>query len=160
MSLSDKWRRNNIAFLSSRVFDYEIVKLMLNSYYGYKFHLKINSQREQGVGYRRIAAKYPDKNWNLNNVTNICKRVDNTGSSVVRKHGSGRPKTARTVENIEKVHELICSQENQPGTTRSTQKIAAEQNIHHSSVQRIAKHHLVLTAFRRVPAQVILDKIK
>jgi len=47
------------------------------------------------------------------------------------------------VENIEKVGELICSQEGQPGTSRSTPKIAAKLNINRSSVQRIAKHDFI-----------------
>jgi len=63
------------------------------------------------------------------------------------------------VENIEKVVKLICSQEVQPGTSRSTRKIAAELYIHCSFAQRIAKHDLRLTAFRRAPAQVISDTI-
>jgi len=53
--------------------------------------------------------------------------------------------------------ELNCSQEGQAGTNKSTWKIAAEQKIHRSSVQQIAKHHLRLTAFCRVPTQIISD---
>jgi len=49
------------------------------------------------------------------------------------------------VENIEKVNELICLQESQPGTSRSTLKIAAELHIHRSFVQQIAKHDVRLT---------------
>ena len=49
--------------------------------------------------------------------------------------------------------------EGQTGTNRSTRKIAAELNIHRSSVQQIAKHDLHLTAFCRVPAQINSDAI-
>ena len=49
------------------------------------------------------------------------------------------------VKKIDKVGELICLQEDQPGTNRSTRKIATELNIHHFSLQQIAKHDLCLT---------------
>jgi len=48
------------------------------------------------------------------------------------------------VENIEKVGELISSQEDQPVTSSSTRKIAAKLNIHHFSIQQIAEHDLRL----------------
>ena len=56
------------------------------------------------------------------------------------------------IKNIEKVGEVISSQEDQPGTSRSTRKIAAKLNIHRSSVQQIAKHYLRLTAFLPCPS--------
>jgi len=62
----------------------------------------------------------------MNMVQAICTRVDETGSVDVRKPGSGQPKTVRTSENIKNVGEMICSQENQPGTSKSTRKIAEE----------------------------------
>lgn len=73
----------------------------------------------------------------------------------MRKGGSGRPKTARTADRIVAVSELICSQEDQPGSSKSTRQIAAECDISHMSVYRIAKQDLSLTAFKRIPAQVL-----
>ena len=87
----------------------------------------------------------------------ICKRIDQTGSAVQRKPVSGRAATARTADTIEKVDELICSQDGESGTHRSTREIAAELNISQSSVCRIAKRDLRLKSFRRVPTQVIND---
>ena len=84
--------------------------------------MRIQTLREQRLGYRAIVKKYPEKKWNLDTVKAICKRVDVTGSAVARKPGSGRPKSVRSAENIEKVGELICSQENQPGTGKKYQK--------------------------------------
>jgi len=63
-------------------------------------------------------------------------------------------------EMIEQVGELICSQENQPGTSKSTRKIAEQLNIHRSSVQRTVKRDLQLSAFRRIPAQIISESVK
>ena len=122
--------------------------------------MRIQTLREQRLGYRAIVAKYPEKKWCLSTVKAICKRIDTTGSAVLRKPGQGRPKSMRTEENIEKVGELICSQDNQPGTGKSTRKISEELNIPRSSVRRIVKLDLHLSAFRRVPAQVISESVK
>jgi AraC-like DNA-binding protein len=122
--------------------------------------MHIQTLREQGHGYKVIIAKYPDKNWKLDSVKAICHRVDLRGSATARKPGSGRPKDVRTEQNIEKVSDLICSQEDEPGTSKSTRQIAKELNISRTSIRRIAKCDLGLTAFRRVPAQVISDNVK
>ena len=68
---------------------------------------------------------------------------------------SGRPRSARTADNIESVVHLLCSQEDQPGTSKSTRRLASDLIISERSVRRIAKHDLSLSAFRGVPAQVI-----
>jgi len=98
----------------------------------------------------------------LDTVKKICQRIDRNGSAVHRQSGSGLPATVRTVENIEKVHELICSQEDETGTHRSTREITHELNISATSVRRIAKTDLRLKSFRRVPtpAQIINDSTR
>jgi len=68
---------------------------------------------KQGYGVKAIVAAYPLKNWKLSTVKKICQRVDATGSATERKADSGRPKSARSVTNIECVEELFCSQEGQ-----------------------------------------------
>src|ERR1043165_2214720 len=73
--------------------------------------MRIQTLREQGLGARAIRNTYPEKRWVLSTISKICKGVDSCGSAVERKVGSGRPKTARIAENIEKVKELLCSQE-------------------------------------------------
>src|ERR1700759_513988 len=79
------------------------------------------------------------------------------GSAIERKISSGRPKSARSNENINKVQELICSQEGQPGTSSSTRQVATEIGISATSVRRIAKMDLSLSSFKRMPVQVIND---
>ena len=69
--------------------------------------MRIQTLREQGLGYRVISTKYPEKNWKLDTVKLICKRVDETGSSLTRKPGGGRPRSVRMPEMIEQVGELI-----------------------------------------------------
>ena len=71
--------------------------------------MRIQTLRELGFGYRKIIAKFPYKNWKICTVQSICRRVDERGSAVKRKSGSGRPRTVRTEENVEQVAELICS---------------------------------------------------
>ena len=56
-----------------------------------------------------------------------------------RKDGSGRPKTARTEENIEEVNNLILSQEDAPGTHLTPKEISMQIGVSKSSVRRIAK---------------------
>ena len=85
----------------------------------------------------------------------ICQRVDATGSATECKTGSGRPQSALSVTNIERVEELICSQDRQSGQHLSTHEIAAELDISDRSVRRIAKKDLHLNAFCQVPAQVL-----
>lgn len=122
--------------------------------------MRIQTLRELGFGYRTIVAKYPEKGWNLYSVKDICKRFDERGSATSRKPGSGRRKMARTEENIQHVSDLICSQENRPGTSKSLRQIAKDLKISHHSVHRIAKKDLNLSSFRRVPAQFLSDATK
>ena len=122
--------------------------------------MRIQTLREQGMGSKSIKAAYPLKDWKLVTLQKICRRIDQRGSAVERKVGSGRPKSARTTENIAKVEDLICSQENEPGTSKSTRLVASEVGISEESVRRITKQDLSLSSFKRVPAQVISDATK
>src|SRR4051812_38258903 len=115
--------------------------------------MRIQTLREQGLGARKIKSRYPDKKWSLAQIHRICKRVDETGSSLQRKPGSGRPKTARTAANITAVETLICSQEDQPGTSRSTRQISMQIGVSRMSVARMAKEDLRMKSFKRVPAR-------
>jgi len=98
--------------------------------------MRMQTLREQGYGAKAIVATYPLKTWKLSTVKKSCQRVDATGSATERKAGSSRPKSARSVTNIERVEELICSQEGQSGQHLSTREIAAELDISDRSVRR------------------------
>lgn len=98
--------------------------------------MRMQTLREQGCGAK--AYPYPYKQWKLSTVQKICRRIDTTGSAAERKAGSGRPKSVRTAPNIDRVEELICSQEDAE-THHSTRQIAAELNISERSVRRIAR---------------------
>src|ERR1043165_2559994 len=122
--------------------------------------MRIQTLREQGLGARAIRNTYPEKRWVLSTISKICKRVDSCGSAVERKVGSGRPKTARIAENIEKVKELLCSQEDQPCTGQSTRQVARQLQISQGSVRNIAKNDLKMNSFKRVGVQMLSEANK
>ena len=68
---------------------------------------RIETFRKLGFGYRTVVAKFPENGWKFCSVTAICKRVDERGSATERKQGSGRPKIARTEENVRYLELLI-----------------------------------------------------
>src|SRR6218665_1083947 len=94
--------------------------------------MRMRTLREQGCEAKAIIRAYPYKEWKLS-----------TGYAAERKAGSGRPKSVRTAPNIDRVEELICSQEGATETHRSTHQIAAELNISERSVRRIAREDLL-----------------
>ena len=67
---------------------------------------------------RRFLKEFPNKGWTLGGLNVLIRKIDGTGS-IERRPGSGRKRSARTDETIEKVEELIVSQEDQPQTHRS-----------------------------------------
>ena len=77
--------------------------------------------------------------------------------TVERKKGSGRPKTARTAQNVSTVEELAMSQEKQPNTHRSVREISRETGIRQSSVFRIVHNDLGLKCLNRRRAQELIE---
>jgi len=74
----------------------------------YEDKARIQTLRKLGFGYRTIiVAKFLEKGWKLCSVKAICKQVDEHGSATKWKPGSGRPKTARTEENVRYLKLLI-----------------------------------------------------
>ena len=56
-----------------------------------------------------------------------------------RRSGSGRPRTAMTEENEAMIEDLICSQEEKPGSHMSPREIEKHTGISRSSVRRMVK---------------------
>ena len=71
-------------------------------------------------------------------VHNLIKKIKETGSTERRK-GSGKPFTATIEENASIFEELVCSQEDEPGTHNSSRQIAPQISISKSSVHRFVK---------------------
>jgi len=61
----------------------------------------------------RMIIEFPNKMWKRRAVDYLIKKIDIDGTTA-RKPDSGRPKSARTTENVEIVSELICGQEDTP----------------------------------------------
>ena len=101
-----------------------------------------------GHGAKKIVKDHPEFDWNVWGVKTLLQKIDETGS-IERKEGSGRPKTARTDENIEAVHELVLSQEGKPGTHKTPAEIALELGIHDISVRRIVDNDLELRPLKK-----------
>ena len=44
--------------------------------------MRMQTLREQGLGAKAIVKAYPEKQWKLDTVERICRRIDVTGSAV------------------------------------------------------------------------------
>lgn len=117
--------------------------------------IRIEALRKQGLSAKRITEVYVAKGWSLASVKRVCQQVDATGTFAERKAGSGRPRSARNVERIEAVSNLICSQEDQPGTHLSIRATAAAIGISAASVQRAVVKDLGLRSYKRISVQVL-----
>jgi len=115
-----------------------------------------NLYLSKGWGARKLLNEFPDKGWKLGSIDYLMKKIRKTGTAN-RQPGSGRPRSARTDENIETVDDFfdfdILSQEDKPKTHRSTRQILRETGIHRSSVHRIIHCDLQLKCLKRRRAQ-------
>ena len=74
-------------------------------------------REQKGYSAKRFLKEFPQKDWSKSGLEYLIRKIDAT-SSVQRLPGSGRPRTMRTVENIEHVEALVLSQEDMPQTIR------------------------------------------
>ena len=56
--------------------------------------MRIQTLREQGLGAKAMKMAYPQKNWNLSTLNEICRRIDKTQDGV----GSGEKGWQRTTK--------------------------------------------------------------
>ena len=102
---------------------------------------------EKGYGRTKLLEEFPNRGWTLGCLGKLLKKFNETGS-VQRKAGSGRPRTVRTEENIDKVSTAILSQDHKPGTHETPNQIAKYTGISRASVMRIVKEDLQLQPFK------------
>ena len=69
-----------------------------------------NLRKEKTWGSMKLLNEFPSKRWSRSGPDSLLRRIDAKGSAE-RKVGSGRPRSARTSDNISKVEDLICSQD-------------------------------------------------
>ena len=89
----------------------------------------------------------------------MLKKIDETGN-VKRREGSGRPKSSRTVNNINAVKELISSQEDKPGAHATPNEVSKIMNIPRTSVRRIIAEDLKLQPFKKIKGQRVDTRTK
>ena len=87
------------------------------------------------------------------------KKYDTEGTTE-RKRGSGRPKSARNRQNIQRVSKLICSPDDNPHNHKSPREIEKETGIYRSTVRRIVKQDLQLKTYRRIAGQMLNENCK
>ena len=63
-----------------------------------------NLYQVKGYGAKRLIKEFPQKEWKLRGLNYLLKRLRETGTTD-RLPGSGRPRTARTTENIDAVND-------------------------------------------------------
>ena len=97
-----------------------------------------NDYLEKGWSAYRIVKENPTKKWHKWSVQRLINKFKEEGT-MERKKGSGRPRSVTTKENVEIVEQLICSQEDSPGTHMSPREIERNTGIKRSSVVRMIK---------------------
>lgn len=107
---------------------------------------------EKGYGAKKMIKEFPKRNWSLTALKRVIRNIEATGSAD-RKVGSGKMRSARTMENIAIVDEMILSQEDQPGTHRTIRQIERDTGIAKSSVNEIIHQDLALKCFKKKQAQ-------
>jgi hypothetical protein len=68
-----------------------------------------NLRIEKRWGARKMTNEFPNKAWSIASVCRVINKIDND-STTERRPGSGRPRSVRTQQNIERVSELISKQ--------------------------------------------------
>ena len=69
-----------------------------------------------------------NRNWFITTLNGLIAKINATGSAEKRYDG-GRPRTARTMENVDSVETLILSQEDRPGTHKTICQVSRETGI-------------------------------
>ena len=99
-----------------------------------------------------------EKNWTKNSVCCLIQRYVEHGT-MDRKKGSGRPITATTPENQEAVQEMICSQEDSPGTHVTPNNIAKILKVSDRSVRRMVRSKGI-RQFKRLKAPSVNESTR
>src|SRR3984893_10556478 len=96
----------------------------------------------------KFLKEFPQKGWSLGGLQKLIRKIDTTGTAA-RRHGSGRRRTVRTVDNINDVEALVLSQDDKPQTHRTQRQIARELGISRQSVNNIVKRDLHLKCLKK-----------
>src|SRR4051812_9947854 len=92
-------------------------------------------RRDKGFNSFQMIKEFPNRGWNKSMLNRLIQKIDATGTS--SRKTPERIRTARTPANIARVSELPCSQDDDPGTSKSSREIQRETGISRSTVRRI-----------------------
>ena len=101
-----------------------------------KLSIKLLHQ-EKRWGEKHICKEFSNKKWAVSSVRDLLHKDWHNELFISRKAGSGWPRTVNTEENIERVAELICSEEDNLGSSKSPRDIEKLTGISHSSVRQV-----------------------
>ena len=87
-----------------------------------------NNFLEKNWSAYRICKEHPTEKWNKVSVQRLLKHFHEHGS-MDRRSGSGRPQMAMTEENKATIEDLICLQEEKPGSHMSLREIKKHTSI-------------------------------
>ena len=97
-----------------------------------------NDFNKKGWNAYKIWNKHPSFECSSMAVHNLIKKIKETGPTERRK-GKGRAVTETTEENASIFEELVCSQEDEPGTHNFISQIVLRISISKSLVHRLVK---------------------
>ena len=71
---------------------------------------------------RNLVKEFHGKDWTVSGLNKLKRKLRNV-ESTIRRQGSGRPRSARTDDNVDSVNKLILSHEGAPKSHRTTCQI-------------------------------------
>jgi len=93
----------------------------------------------------QLLKEFPNRDWTLGGLKYLLQKVNKFGS-VDRSAGNGRPRSERTVENVNTVNDIVQSFEDQPHSHLTVRQISHELEIPKSCVHDVIKQDLKLNA--------------
>ena len=91
-------------------------------------HLIKLLRQEKHYSARYFLKEFSNRNWTLGGLNKLLRKIDDFGS-VDRHAGSGRPRNARTVANVDAVANLVQSPDDQPRSHLTVREISREMNL-------------------------------
>ena len=116
-------------------------------------------RQEKHYEAKRFLKEFPNRNWSIAALNRLIVKIDATGSAE-RQHGGSRPRTSRTMENVDSVETVVLSQEDRPGIHRTMRQLSRETGISRTSVHRIIHKELQMKCLKKKQAHDLTDANK
>jgi len=96
----------------------------------------------------KLIREFHGKGSMVSGLNKLLRKLRNAGSTT-RCQWGGRPRSARTDDNVDSVNELILSKEGSPKSHRTTLHIERKTRIHYSSIYRIIRQNSKLKCLNK-----------